>query len=201
MRKGADILVEALERHGVTTVFAWREEINVQKEKFPLSYKLGERDGDLKMHLGKAEYEEEAENGATSIPLMLGMHGTVYANYTVDKSDLLLAFGIRFDDRVTGKIEAFASRAKIVHIDIDSAELRKIKQPHVSVCGDLKLALQAINRILEDMGVKGKLDLGAWREEINVQKEKFPLSYKTFDDRISPQYAIEVLDELTNGDC
>jgi len=114
---------------------------------------------------------------------------------------LLLAFGVRFDDRVTGKIEAFASRAKIVHIDIDSDELGKIKQPHVSVCGDLKLALQGINRILEDMGVKGKLDLGAWREEINVQKEKFSLSYKTFDDEISPQYAIEVLDELTNGDA
>nr|XP_007138595.1 hypothetical protein PHAVU_009G222200g [Phaseolus vulgaris]ESW10589.1 hypothetical protein PHAVU_009G222200g [Phaseolus vulgaris] len=129
------------------------------------------------------------------------MHGTVYANYALDKSDLLLAFGVRFDDRVTGKIEAFASRAKIVHIDIDSDELGKIKQPHVSVCGDLKLALQGINRILEDMGVKGKLDLGAWREEINVQKEKFPLSYKTFDDEISPQYAIEVLDELTNGDA
>jgi len=132
---------------------------------------------------------------------MLGMHGTVYANYAVDKSDLLLAFGVRFDDRVTGKLETFASRAKIVHIDIDSAEIGKNKQPHVSVCGDLKLALQGINRILEGMGVKGKLDLGAWRAEINVQKEKFPLSYKKFDDAISPQYAIEVLDELTNGDA
>ncbi|KAK7353887.1 hypothetical protein VNO80_19340 [Phaseolus coccineus] len=132
---------------------------------------------------------------------MLGMHGTVYANYAVDKSDLLLAFGVRFDDRVTGKLEAFASRAKIVHIDIDSAEIGKNKQPHVSICGDLKLALQGINRILEDMGVKGKVDFGAWRAEINVQKEKFPLSYKKFDNGISPQYAIEVLDELTNGDA
>ncbi|CAJ1975060.1 unnamed protein product [Sphenostylis stenocarpa] len=132
---------------------------------------------------------------------MLGMHGTVYANYAVDKSDLLLAFGVRFDDRVTGKLEAFASRAKIVHIDIDSAEIGKNKQPHVSVCGDLKLALQGINRILEAMGVKDRLDLGAWREEINVQKEKFPLSYKAFEDGISPQHAIEVLDELTNGDA
>ncbi|KAK8465972.1 hypothetical protein PHAVU_009G222201 [Phaseolus vulgaris] len=103
---------------------------------------------------------------------------------------------------ISSKILLIPCNAKmIVYIDIDSAELGKIKQPHVSVCGDLKLALQGINRILEDMEVKGKLDLGAWREEINVQKEKFPLSYKTFDDEISPQYAIEVLDELTNGDA
>ncbi|KAL2347046.1 hypothetical protein Fmac_001046 [Flemingia macrophylla] len=132
---------------------------------------------------------------------MLGMHGTVYANYAVDNSDLLLAFGVRFDDRVTGKLETFASRAKIVHIDIDSAEIGKNKQAHVSVCADLKLALQGINTILEDKGLNDKIDLGAWREELNLQKRKFPLSYKTFKDAISPQYAIEVLDELTNGDA
>ena len=91
---------------------------------------------------------------------MLGMHGTVYANYAVDKADLLLAFGVRFDDRVTGKLEAFASRAKIVHIDIDSAEIGKNKQPHVSVCADLKLALKGINRVLESRGVAGKLIAG-----------------------------------------
>jgi acetolactate synthase-1/2/3 large subunit len=76
---------------------------------------------------------------------MLGMHGTVYANYAVDKSDLLLAFGVRFDDRVTGKLEAFASRAKIVHIDIDPAEIGKNKKPHVSVCADVKLASEGMN--------------------------------------------------------
>ncbi|KAK7412328.1 hypothetical protein VNO78_03782 [Psophocarpus tetragonolobus] len=132
---------------------------------------------------------------------MLGMHGTVYANYAVDKCDLLLAFGVRFDDRVTGKLEAFASRAKIVHIDIDSAEIGKNKQPHVSVCADLKLALQGINELLESRGVGGKLDFGAWREELNEQKRKFPLSYKSFEHEICPQYAIQLLDELTNGDA
>ncbi|XP_061371818.1 acetolactate synthase 2, chloroplastic-like [Gastrolobium bilobum] len=132
---------------------------------------------------------------------MLGMHGTVYANYAVDKSDLLLAFGVRFDDRVTGKLEAFASRAKIVHIDIDSAEIGKNKQPHVSVCADVKLALEGINRILECKGIKSNLDIQAWREELNVQKKKFPLSYKTFEDGISPQCAIQVLDELTDGNA
>jgi acetolactate synthase-1/2/3 large subunit len=132
---------------------------------------------------------------------MLGMHGTVYANYAVDKSDLLLAFGVRFDDRVTGKLEAFASRAKIVHIDIDSAEIGKNKQPHVSVCGDVKVALQGMNKILESRGAKGEMDFRAWREELNEQKMNNPLSFKTFGEAIPPQYAIQVLDELTDGNA
>ncbi|KAE8718332.1 Acetolactate synthase 1 [Hibiscus syriacus] len=132
---------------------------------------------------------------------MLGMHGTVYANYAVDKSDLLLAFGVRFDDRVTGKLEAFASRAKIVHIDIDSAEIGKNKQPHVSVCSDVKLALQGINKILENKGANLNLDYSDWRQELNKQKVEFPLSYKTFGEAIPPQYAIQVLDELTGGNA
>lgn len=132
---------------------------------------------------------------------MLGMHGTVYANYAVDKSDLLLAFGVRFDDRVTGKLEAFASRAKIVHIDIDSAEIGKNKQPHVSVCGDVKLALKGLNEIIETKQVSSKLDFSPWRNELHEQKMKFPLTYKTFGDAIPPQYAIQLLDELTGGNA
>lgn len=132
---------------------------------------------------------------------MLGMHGTVYANYAVDRSDLLLAFGVRFDDRVTGKLEAFASRAKIVHIDIDSAEIGKNKLPHVSVNADIKVALERLNQILEGREVMGRLDFGSWREELNEQKRKFPLSFKTFDEAIPPQYAIQTLDELTNGEA
>nr|QCQ77639.1 acetolactate synthase [Glebionis coronaria] len=131
---------------------------------------------------------------------MLGMHGTVYANYAVDKSDLLLAFGVRFDDRVTGKLEAFASRAKIVHIDIDSAEIGKNKQPHVSICGDIKIALQGLNKILEKGEGKG-FDFSSWRSELDEQKVKFPLSFKTFGEAIPPQYAIQMLDELTGGDA
>ncbi|KAK4569060.1 hypothetical protein RGQ29_004454 [Quercus rubra] len=132
---------------------------------------------------------------------MLGMHGTVYANYAVDKSDLLLAFGVRFDDRVTGKIEAFASRAKIVHIDIDSAEIGKNKQPHVSVCADVKLALEGMNNLLEAKSNKVNIDFSAWRDELKAVKEKNPLGFKTFDELIPPQYAIQVLDELTDGNA
>ncbi|KAK1376107.1 Acetolactate synthase [Heracleum sosnowskyi] len=132
---------------------------------------------------------------------MLGMHGTVYANYAVDKSDLLLAFGVRFDDRVTGKLEAFASRAKIVHIDIDSAEIGKNKTPHVSVCTDMKLALEGLNKILENKGGSFKADFSSWREELMEQKKNNPLAFKTFGEAIPPQYAIQVLDELTNGEA
>ena len=67
---------------------------------------------------------------------MLGMHGTVFANFAVDQSDLLLAFGVRFDDRVTGKLETFAANARIVHIDIDPAELNKNKESFITVTGD-----------------------------------------------------------------
>ncbi|KAL6634281.1 hypothetical protein ACP70R_026952 [Stipagrostis hirtigluma subsp. patula] len=132
---------------------------------------------------------------------MLGMHGTVYANYAVDKADLLLAFGVRFDDRVTGKIEAFASRAKIVHIDIDPAEIGKNKQPHVSICADVKLALQGLNALLEGSTPQKSFDFGTWHDELDQQKRQFPLGYKTFDEEIPPQYAIQVLDELTKGEA
>nr|AJF23171.1 acetolactate synthetase [Brassica rapa] len=128
---------------------------------------------------------------------MLGMHGTVYANYAVEYSDLLLAFGVRFDDRVTGKLEAFASRAKIVHIDIDSTEIGKNKTPHVSVCCDVQLALQGMNEVLENR--RDVLDFGEWRCELNEQRLKFPLRFKTFGEEIPPQYAIQLLDELTDG--
>ncbi|KAG4381072.1 hypothetical protein GLYMA_15G072500v4 [Glycine max] len=249
-RKGADILVEALERQGVTDVFAYPGGASMEIHQ-ALTRSASIRNV-LPRHEQGGVFAAEgyarssgipgvciatSGPGATnlvsgladamldSVPLvaitgqvprrmigtdafqetpiveMLGMHGTVYANYAVDKADILLAFGVRFDDRVTGKLEAFASRAKIVHIDIDSAEIGKNKQPHVSVCADLKLALKGINHMLESRGVGGKLDFRGWREELNEQKRRFPLSYKTFEDEISPQYAIQVLDELTNGDA
>lgn len=94
---------------------------------------------------------------------MLRMHGTVYANYDVEHSDLLLAFSVRFNDRVTGKLEAFASRAKIVHIDIESAEIGKNKSPHVSLCGVVQQALQGMNKVLENRGEELKLDFGVWK--------------------------------------
>eukprot|EP00252_Welwitschia_mirabilis_P018757 TRINITY_DN4187_c0_g2_i1.p1 TRINITY_DN4187_c0_g2~~TRINITY_DN4187_c0_g2_i1.p1 ORF type:complete len:672 (+),score=115.20 TRINITY_DN4187_c0_g2_i1:232-2247(+) len=130
---------------------------------------------------------------------MLGMHGTVYANYAVDHADLLLAFGVRFDDRVTGKIESFASRASIVHIDIDPAEIGKNKLPHVSLCADVQVALQNLNSILERTD---KLpDFTSWRRELDEQQTKWKMQFQEFDDAIPPQYAIQLLHELTGGNA
>lgn len=73
---------------------------------------------------------------------MLGMHGTVYANYAVDGADLLFGIGVRFDDRVTGKLETFAARARIIHVDIDPAEINKNKASHITLCADARPTLQ-----------------------------------------------------------
>ena len=80
---------------------------------------------------------------------MLGMHGSVYANYAVDQADLLLAFGVRFDDRVTGKVSEFAKHGKIVHIDIDPSEINKNKEAHIPIVSDVKYALAELNKIVE----------------------------------------------------
>ncbi|CAL1397799.1 unnamed protein product [Linum trigynum] len=89
---------------------------------------------------------------------MLGIHGAMYANYAIDNVDLLLAFGVRFDDLITGKVETFGSRATIVHIDIDSAEIGKNKQPHIAMCADSKPAVQCLNSVLEKKGSQFNLD-------------------------------------------
>ncbi|EFJ51706.1 hypothetical protein VOLCADRAFT_73117 [Volvox carteri f. nagariensis] len=129
---------------------------------------------------------------------MLGMHGTVAANYAVDQADLLVALGVRFDDRVTGRLDAFASRARIVHVDIDAAEISKNKTAHVPVCGDVKQALRHLNRMLEAEPLSDRFV--AWRAELAAKRAEFPLRYPQRDDAIVPQYAIQVLGEETKGE-
>ncbi|XP_073385380.1 LOW QUALITY PROTEIN: acetolactate synthase 2, chloroplastic-like [Physcomitrium patens] len=132
---------------------------------------------------------------------MLGMHGTVYANYAVDNADMLLAFGVRFDDRVTGKLESFASRASIVHIDIDPAEIGKNKQPHISICADVQLALAGLNKLIKE-GPAERPDFSAWRAELDGVKLKWPMKFPKFDNSvIVPQLAIQTLCELTGGNA
>jgi acetolactate synthase-1/2/3 large subunit len=128
---------------------------------------------------------------------MLGMHGAVYANYAVDSADLLLAFGVRFDDRVTGKLEAFAARASIVHIDIDPAEIGKNKEAHCPVLSNIKPALRTLNSIIR--ADKPTLDFAEWRASIAEQKVKFPFAYTQTDDYIVPQHAVELLCKMTEG--
>jgi len=131
---------------------------------------------------------------------MLGMHGTVYANYAVDQADLLLAFGVRFDDRVTGKLEAFASHARIVHVDIDPAEIHKNKSAHIPVCADAGETLKMLNFMLDSDPVNPDR-FSQWRTEVEAEREKFPLSHPDRDDVIIPQWAIKVLHEETKGDA
>eukprot|EP00232_Nephroselmis_pyriformis_P025344 CAMPEP_0182864054 /NCGR_PEP_ID=MMETSP0034_2-20130328/6969_1 /TAXON_ID=156128 /ORGANISM="Nephroselmis pyriformis, Strain CCMP717" /LENGTH=712 /DNA_ID=CAMNT_0024996301 /DNA_START=35 /DNA_END=2173 /DNA_ORIENTATION=+ len=147
------------------------------------------------MGLGAVPSDEKAL-GTTSLG-MLGMHGTVYANYAIDKADLLLAFGVRFDDRVTGKLESFATRASICHIDIDPAELDKNKEAHVAIAADILPCMRILNDMVEKENIK--FDFSSWREELAEQQRKFPMTYPEMDDKIVPQYAIETLHELTEG--
>jgi acetolactate synthase-1/2/3 large subunit len=125
---------------------------------------------------------------------MLGMHGTAYANFAVDESDLLLAFGVRFDDRVTGKLEEFAKHGKIVHIDIDPSEIHKNKEAHIPIVADLKPTLAALNDALTDADIP---DLSEWKSKISDWKQQYPLGYKDAGDQIQQQYAIEELHRQT----
>src|SRR6202011_4147723 len=135
----------------------------------------------------------------------LGMHGTVYANCAVNESDLLLALGVRFDDRVTGKVEKFAEHGTIVHIDIDFSELNKNKVVKLPVHSDIKYALGELNRLLAAGGYQRtskQFDLFPdWLEKIHLWKERYPLDFKDTDEAILPQHVIRLLYELTNGEA
>jgi acetolactate synthase-1/2/3 large subunit len=135
----------------------------------------------------------------------LGMHGTVYANCAVNESDLLLALGVRFDDRVTGKVEKFAEHGTIVHIDIDFAELNKNKVVKLPVLSDIKFALGELNRLLATGGYqRTSKDVSLfpdWIEKIHQWKERYPLDFKDTDEAILPQHVIRLLYQLTKGDA
>ncbi|MEA1869776.1 MAG: acetolactate synthase large subunit [Euryarchaeota archaeon] len=118
---------------------------------------------------------------------MLGMHGTKYANYAVQESDLLIAIGARFDDRVTGKIDAFAPCAKVIHIDVDPAEIGKNVRVDLPVIGDAKTILQSLNSNLKKMQPRS----GAWLGKVGAWKKENPLGYVQSDKVIKPQYVVQ----------
>ena len=124
---------------------------------------------------------------------MLGMHGTVYANHAIMESDLIIAAGARFDDRVTGKIEAFAPHAKIIHIDIDPSAISKNVVVHIPIVGDAKNSLGELNRY-----IKKRPETSAWLKRIETLKKKSPLIYKD-DDKLRPQYVVEEFYKATKG--
>ena len=122
---------------------------------------------------------------------MLGMHGTVYANYAISHADLIIAVGSRFDDRVTGKLDEFAPYAKIIHIDIDPASISKTVKVDVPIVGDVKEVLEELNKIVK------KAQINDWHEQIAEWKEAYPLNYKDSSEIIKPQSIVKKLDKLT----
>ena len=136
---------------------------------------------------------------------MLGMHGTYAANMAVTDSDLLIAIGARFDDRVTGKIDEFAPDAKIIHIDIDPTSISKNVVVDIPIVGDAKDALIKFNTLLsEDFADnlnRFKNNLNIWHEKIDQWKNKHKLSYNNNGNKIKPQFVIEKIYELTKGEA
>jgi acetolactate synthase-1/2/3 large subunit len=128
-----------------------------------------------------------------------GMHGAAYGNWAVDQCDLLLAFGARFDDRITGDVHKFAPHAKIVHLDIDASEHNKNKRVLLPVCSDIRYALQRLNELLDVLKFTAP-DTAAWHQQIAVWKREHPFRHEECR-HILPQEAVQALYELTRGDA
>jgi acetolactate synthase-1/2/3 large subunit len=139
------------------------------------------------------------ENSPLSLK-WLGMHGTVYANNAVNEADLLLALGVRFDDRVTGKVSEFAKHGTIVHIDNDFSEFNKNKPVHLPILSDIKYALTRLNAIIRQEK-RTRKTFPAWMEKIEAWRAKYPLEFKSNPGQISPQRVIQQLCELTKGEA
>ncbi|MCU0351731.1 MAG: biosynthetic-type acetolactate synthase large subunit [Flavobacterium sp.] len=127
---------------------------------------------------------------------MLGMHGTAYANFAVSECDLLIAIGARFDDRVTGKLEDFASQAQIIQIDIDPHEVGKNKIPHLAILGDIKKVLQELLKHSSLFTSYDSTQTKFWRERILKWKEKHPLVIPKAPETLSPQQIVSRVAEL-----
>jgi len=129
---------------------------------------------------------------------MLGMHGRESANYALTESDLLIGVGIRFDDRVTGRLEGFAPDAKVIHIDIDPAEISKNVDVHIPIVGDAKKCLQKLNQKLSK--AKLKKDDTNWHKKIKKWKKESKLDYNKEGEKIKPQLVVEKINDLSPDD-
>ena len=126
---------------------------------------------------------------------MLGMHGTVPANYATDEADLVIAAGIRFDDRIAGNPSKFCEHAKIIHIDIDPAEIDKNKKADVPIVGDLKNVLSEINKELEPQEHK------EWTDKVKEWKKEYPLAHRDVGkDKLLPQEVLKAINDILDGD-
>ena len=136
---------------------------------------------------------------------MLGMHGSYAANMGITQCDALIGLGVRFDDRVTGRLDAFAPEAKVLHVDIDPAEINKNRRADVGVVGDAKAVLQRlIERLMETretLGEKRRQERLAWMRHIRAMKREHPFRYEKSSEEIKPQYLMEQLDAISGGDA
>ena len=131
---------------------------------------------------------------------MLGMHGTFRANMAMGSTDLLIAIGARFDDRVTGKLDEFAPSAKIIHIDIDPTSISKNVKVDIPIVGDCKDALKKLLQLVKESPIDDLEKVRKpWLDQIQKWKETYPLAYEQKDDLIKPQYVVEKLYELSEG--
>jgi acetolactate synthase I/II/III large subunit len=126
-----------------------------------------------------------------------GMHGPKWSNWALNKADVIVAVGARFDDRVTGKLSAFAPGATVVHLDIDAAEISKIRHADIPVVGPLKPVLTELGKVLADELIEGKTE--PWLRQIAEWEEQFPLRYGEDNSILKPQRVLEGLQELTAG--
>ena len=135
------------------------------------------------------------ENNPLSLG-MLGMHGTVYANYAVSECDLLIALGARFDDRVTGKLDEFACHAQVIHVDIDPAEVGKNRTPQIGIVGDIKDVLKQLLTHIDREEIQFKEQTQSWRKRLNRWRNEYPLLIPKNAKALSPQ---EVITEISNN--
>jgi acetolactate synthase-1/2/3 large subunit len=151
----------------------------IEKTRIPITTTL----------MGKGVYPERDELALG----MLGMHGTKYANYSIYESDLIIAMGVRFDDRAVGNVSRFAPLARIIHMDIDAAEIGKRMAVHIPIVGDLKEVLSTFNQKLQYQARK------RWLERVAQLKQEHPLAFKD-DGKLKPQHIIKALSDITKGE-
>jgi acetolactate synthase-1/2/3 large subunit len=133
---------------------------------------------------------------------MPGMHGTVPAVTGLQKADLLITLGARFDDRVTGDVKTFARGAKVIHVDIDPAEIGKIRHADVPIVGDAKIVIALLTEELKKQLKGSNYDIGEWWKYLDGLKERYPLGYTDLDDgKIAPQYVIERIGQISGPDA
>ena len=134
---------------------------------------------------------------------MPGMHGNYTAVTAMQESDLLIALGSRFDDRVTGKVPEFAPHAKVIHVDIDPAEIGKVRRPDVPIVGDCRLVIEELVRAVAARGgAEAQADRSAWKSQLSGWQEKYPLTYEPSDpgEALKPQFVLEKLRDSTPDD-